>query len=819
MGDTFTSGRWAVDYGDTVKRVYRDTTVTATVVDDANQWQADIQDLFDEPAQSDNDIPISAQTPTEFTFGGIENGQQDAPWFVDPRHIKYLSGGAIQTSNWTRTEGSINGIMRIPYDNSTDPVESDIGKAIVHDADSDSGVLIGFDITDGFLYVRPDTDAIGNSFNSTSGTLSVTAGTANVGAQTAAADTGEYLWANPNSVTVFSVQTGTRGYAYQDGSKLTNWPAGIGLNADGEFDVLLMVKANDVLIDSGVITFFARRGAALGDWFEANLSNGGRVTIPLTGNPNLTNDGVGHHNAAWTAGSGATLLPGEIVDLNSDAETAAVVVNVTTPSAATGDFDYVLIRSLTQFSNSDAVTAVDSGKTMTITTPTNLNPVTDTGVTLTHGEVSGGRDINNGNGSRPYSIDLDPNNLSWERVYQRLQYLMRRGGTDPIDGINGESYRGETLQVEYITETGTFTEGLVVTAVGGGTGTIVALHDDGTTGDMILRGVRNPSLFTGVITDSSTGSATIDTTRTIPTLKFAPLGNLAGTLWQGAPGMVPVLANIDAGREQDYTLIDDDGVVQSPPNTVSVGATSVAEDDWVTIYRLSAAFPTGAINKNEYTSHNTNNTDGGTTFEVTTAISQEAPPAGVIHVVYDTDQEHRYNYTSWTGSIFTLVTVPDGTVDGADATGITLTDTASGDFVNDGVLPGMIVENTTDSSWGVVKTVDSATVITLDGIGLTGGTEDDWDISDGYQINKLFQAYDNGDVVYVPFIDQKVLAADGTTVSTTIIQSATIETIFRVRQGPSQPADDPIVPFVAGGQIGANGQSSAAVRQSDTISP
>ena len=818
MGDTFTSGRWAVDYGDTFKRIYRDTAVTPTVVDDANQWQADIKNLFDEPAQMDNDIPVSAQTPTEFTFGGIENGQQDAPWFMDPRHVKYLQGGAIQTANWTRTEGSENGIMRILYDNTTDPVESDIGKAIVHDTDSDSGVLVGFDITEGWLFVRPDSDAIGNSFNSTSGTLSITAGTANVGAQTAAADTGEYLWANPNSVTVFSVQTGTRGYAYQDGSKITNWPASIGLNADGEFDVLVLVKASDVLIDNGFLTFFARRGGALGDWFEADLSNGGRVTIPLTGNPNATNDGTGHHNAAWTAGSGATLLVGEIVDLDADSETAAVVVNVTTPAGATGDFDYVLIRDLSQFVNTDAVTAVDSGKTMTITTPTDLAPVTDTGVTLTHAEVASGRDINNGNGARPYSIDLDPNSLSWERVYQRLQYITRRGSTDQIDGINGESYRGSTLQIEYDTQTGAFTEGLVLTGTtSGATGTIVADHDAGADGDLILRAVRGTFVDGEEITDTSTGDADVNgTPRSIPTLKFAPLGNLAGTLWQGSPGMVPVLANIASGREQDYTLIDDDGVVQSPPNTVSVGATSVAVDDWVTIFRLAAAFPGGAIDRNEYTSHATLNAITDTTFEVQSAISQEAPPAGVIHVVYDTDLEHRYNYDSWTGSIFTLTTVPDGTADATDATGITLTDTGAGDFIVDGVLPGMIVENTTDGSFGIVKS-RTATTITLDGIGLTGGTGDDWAISDAYQINKLFQAYDGSDVVWVPFIDLKILT--GTTVSTTIIQSVDIETIFRCRQGPGQIADDPIVPFVAGGQIGTNGQSSPAVRTSDTISP
>jgi len=816
MGTSISSGRWKVDYADTLKRVYRDTAVTPLVTDDVNVLQGDLQDLFDQPAQMDNDIPISAQTPTEFTVGGIESGQEDSPWFFDPRHLKYLSGGAIQTSNWTRTSTVENGIVRVPYDNSTDPVESDIGKIITHNVDSDEGTLVGFDIVDGFLYIRPTDDTAANDFDSSSGTFDVTAGTSGVGAQTAASDTGEYLWANPNSVNVLSVQTGTRPYVYSDGAKVTNWPAGIGLNADGEFDILLMVRAVDVLIDDGFATFFARRGAALGDWFEADLGNGGRVTIPLTGNPDLVNDGIGHHNATWTGGSGDTLLAGEIVDLNSDTEVAAVVVNVTTPAGATGDFDYVLIRGLTQFTTSDAVTAVTSGKTMTIGTVTDLAPVTDSDITFTHGEVGSGIDINNGAGARPYSIEVDPNLKSWERVYQRAKYIQRRGSTTQIDAINGEAYRGETLQVEYDTETGTFTEGLVVTAAGGGTGTIVALHDDGATGDMILRAVRNSGGFTGVITDTSTGSATVASTRSIPTLKFAPLGSMAGTLWQGAPGMVPVLLNIASGRAQDYSLVDDDGVVQNPPNTVSISANDTAVDDWVFIGRLDAAYPGGSLVKDEYASHATNNVAGDQTFEVGAAISQEAPPAGVIRVPFDPDVEDRYAYESWTGLIFTLVSIPLGTVTTPDPLGITLTDSTA-DFVNDGVIPGMMVRNTTDGSQGIVKTVTDGQNLILDGVGLTGGTEDDWDNADAYDINRLVQTYDAADDVYVPFLDVKVLA--GTQVVTTIIQSADIETIVRDRQGPGQPADDPIRPFVAGGKITSTGQSSNIIRTPDTISP
>tara|TARA_Y100000310_G_C20700107_1_gene828963 strand:+ start:5727 stop:6539 length:813 start_codon:yes stop_codon:yes gene_type:complete len=55
-----------------------------------------------------------------------------------------------------------------------------------------------------------------------------------------------------------------------------------------------------------------------------------------------------------------------------------------------------------------------------------------------------------------------------------------------------------------------------------------------------------------------------------------------------------------------------------------------------------------------YTSHDTNNTSGLGTLEVTTAIDAHTPRTGTITVTYDTGETDEYDYASWTGSIFTL---------------------------------------------------------------------------------------------------------------------------------------------------------------------
>ena len=234
--------------------------------------------------------------------------------------------------------------------------------------------------------------------------------------------------------------------------------------------------------------------------------------------------------------------------------------------------------------------------------------------------------------------------------------------------------------------------------------------------------------------------------------------------------------------------------------------------DWVSVFRLLGAGL--AIDKNELTSHATLNVAGDVTFEVQEAISQEVPPTGVIVVVDDPDVEQEYWYASWTGSIFTLVTVAawqnvnDETA--GDAAGITLTDATTGDFINDGALPGMIVENTTDGSRGIIKSVDSATVITLDGVGLTGGTEDDWDINDVYQINALEKTYDGTDVVYVPFIHAKNTAGSGR-----VDHGDPVEPDPGHRRGA--PRAGVILPFEQESSILTTGMSVPAIRNLDGI--
>ena len=127
MSDSVLSGRWKVYYEaeNRQKRVVRDTSVTPTVTDTVNTLYSAVQDLFDELSQMDDGVPMSAQTPTEYTVGIIDAGDKD-PWFIDRQSAEYLRGGAIKTADWLRVVDSKVGIVKVACNN-TAILAGDIG--------------------------------------------------------------------------------------------------------------------------------------------------------------------------------------------------------------------------------------------------------------------------------------------------------------------------------------------------------------------------------------------------------------------------------------------------------------------------------------------------------------------------------------------------------------------------------------------------------------------------------------------------------------------------------------------------------------------
>ncbi len=180
MADTILSGRWVVYYEaeNRQKRIWRDTSVSPTTTDTVNALYSALQGHFDELSQMDDGVPMSAQTPTEYTIGIIDAGDKD-PWFIDRTSVEYLSGGALRTTSWDRVTGTNVGLVRIAYTVGTDFDTTDIGRDVLH-ADGDRGTILDFNTVGStkYVWIRPDSFAAGNDFDTGSGALTVQADSA-----------------------------------------------------------------------------------------------------------------------------------------------------------------------------------------------------------------------------------------------------------------------------------------------------------------------------------------------------------------------------------------------------------------------------------------------------------------------------------------------------------------------------------------------------------------------------------------------------------------------------------------------------------------
>jgi hypothetical protein len=117
-----------------------------------------------------------------------------------------------------------------------------------------------------------------------------------------------------------------------------------------------------------------------------------------------------------------------------------------------------------------------------------------------------------------------------------------------------------------------------------------------------------------------------------------------------------------------------------------------------------------------------------------------------------------------------------GTATSADLTGLVLTDAAA-TFLADLVAVGASLVNKADGSSGTVRSIDSETQLTLEGLG--GGAADDWEIGDDYAVWNVIQCDVNGgnltavDEFGTP-LTTPIYPSFGTQVSKTLSSSATI---------------------------------------------
>lgn len=574
------SNRWIIN--DVDFRIYRDEAVdgdpkVSANLNSVNELYSALQDRFDEPDMMDQLTPMSAQTPTEYT---MTNG-----WFIDSRSLEFLYGGAIQTSGWAAGE-----IRAISYNATTPFTDADKGRTITGTTTTDSGTILWFDDRytqndAGVVYIRPDdpaTDLFDNATEAYTVGGSSAAGAFTTTFQTGGSRTGESLWANP--FTLGSLVNYTDLYFYQDGERVVSKDYNITTPLQwwgtGQVDILLNVRELGTSIDNGYVKVLARRGQSSYDFFQSDLSSGGRQPLPLSAATDL-NDSDGYRQMVFTDSAGNWAVGDRIQD-DSDDTIRGVITQVSGTNPTITVQYYLIGDPLNDFTGATGTLSnLDDTGTATAVAPTDVNGAVANGITVTIGLTT--EDINNGGGAAPYSVRINPNSQVLGVVYQRLKYLLRRGATSDIDGTNytgiaGEEYTGIELRIDFNTQTGTFTQGEVLyDTTTGAQGKVIAVDN---TNDYVMLGqVKGTFTAANIIGDAASGPtdfATIATVETVTPVKACAFGSLAGGVFFGARGVCLTSANLNSGDAQNYQLTDNGGTLQVPPNVVSIAVQSIA---------------------------------------------------------------------------------------------------------------------------------------------------------------------------------------------------------------------------------------------------
>ena len=604
IGDDFT-----IDY--TYKRIRH--SITATTVWTVNALYSYLQDTFDEIDQMDDPIPMSAQTPTEYTLinGWFMSEARENEGGANYRNcFEYLKTGAIQTS------GNNAVVYVLAFGETyTSAIASDIGLLVQNTGVTNTGRLLDYDNTAKKWWVRK----VLGTF--TTEAVTITPGGTGAGTITSVT-TGEQLWANiytlgtieqhTNEEQIYVEQLSAR---YVTGAEW--WPENKANATTRHVDILIKVKESSSEMDSGNITVYLRNypttgNADLYDHFGIDLSAGGRNAVPLATSPDLNNTDT---QATASGYSGVTI---------------AFVNGTVAYSSISGSF--TAFETVTWAGGSGVFLRQTTGTgagTMTLGNVTADYPLTSETITGASKTATASanmveayrmvKQFDQQATSPEYSVIIYCNNYTLASVYQYLKYVTRIGST-------------------FLMYPSTYPQG----------------------GPLSHSTTKEGQLYIRAHEDTQTAP-----TNTFSPVKASPFGTFAGGKFFGAQGVW--IQNMAAADVKNYQLIDADNTTQNPPNQQTLTISNLISGDRVSVFRTVSATDS-SIKKDMYVSA-AGNTASNAAFIVSTTITADTPAGtttpGYIRVVDISDttatREARYTYSSWSGSTFTLTGTLDRT--------------------------------------------------------------------------------------------------------------------------------------------------------------
>ena len=838
------------------RKITADTAFTndrPTTIYTVNELYKYLQDTFDEPSFMQYSVPMSAQTPTQYT---LING-----WFMDDNTMKSLYGGSIQTSGWTYVSSPAAGITQLRYTtgSSDAPTGADIGVTLTGLTSTATGELLYVDTSDPIRRVAWVRNTSANQFQDNE---NVTGTGVDLQTETFnGVKNGETIWVNLFSVgsktSTTEIYVGQEddyqgGRAFHTASAILRlgrrvekvdewWDTDVDfatgspnlLGGTDHFDILLKTQEAGTLIDSGRLFVGARQFGTVYSHFELTAASAGNFVVPFASTGADINSAEGPYSCNFSANSG-TIAVGDIIENNTGTAPVgrlrAIITGGTTLGSATGTIEYYLIgdtepltttdRTLKQLVNTQFARTRGGSPTFTINSvPAEVTngPAQSQGVTYTFAGAT--RDINEDTTLEQYACVIDCNSILLQDVYQYMQFLSARGNQDgstpdtqdllnwsAVTGTDeaGEFYRAVgDITVPWNTNIGTLvnegdfvtnsTDGTSWTATG-----VVSAITGTTSGQLTLTSVKGTWANTNVVavlTEHATHSVAMNGVPSFITDNTgAPFGTFAGGRWFVAQGVV--LDNVPTADSNNWETVDLLGNRIIPPTTRQITFAGLIANDRAALFEVATAGQDDIVKTSS--TYSSGGALAATTFDTVEVVQLDVPLFGWVRHVDDsaaaTGDEYRYefvSYVSGTPSTITLRTVsPGDDVCDAGGTATVLNDT------NIGLAYG--TNGNTKTGHMIRNSVSGGWAIVLRRISdnsiettpLSTGT---WATGNGYTINTVVVAMAANDTYYWPYIDAE---ATGTSLTALVKYVGDTDLIARARFSDPDVGGTRILPFV-----------------------
>jgi len=257
-------------------------------------------------------------------------------------------------------------------------------------------------------------------------------------------------------------------------------------------------------------------------------------------------------------------------------------------------------------------------------------------------------DVNGDTINEFYYSEWDKDAYTINQFYERMKWLARAGSSSTLYGLNGELFRGITHEIDIDGPTGTF-DAFEAVSWASGTGQMLAINSPTAGTKMwiqLLTGIApvNDQTITG---GSSGATAAVNITVLERPLSFPFCGQSTGSSLIGSYGFGIESSDLSASD----LLFDLTNTPRTPPNNVTFTVQGlVSGEDRVLVGPESGGF----LNTGQFALATTLDGAAETAVVVGSAIPSDTPSSGTIRIELDSGIYRRVEYTSFSGSTFTI---------------------------------------------------------------------------------------------------------------------------------------------------------------------